>query len=80
MSWFLVILFLIVTFGTFSEANSHHHKKPTSAVVVGTEIQFYNSDMSDVMSVFNVNMTLIHRVNNLYVVRVCVGDSQADNF
>ncbi|CAJ2669190.1 unnamed protein product [Trifolium pratense] len=37
MSWFLVILFLIVTFGTFSEANNHHHhKKPTSAVVVGT--------------------------------------------
>nr|ACJ85269.1 unknown [Medicago truncatula] len=38
MSWFLVILFLIVTFGTFSEASHHHHhhKKPLSAVVVGT--------------------------------------------
>ncbi|CAK8540779.1 unnamed protein product [Lathyrus sativus] len=35
MSWFFVIMFLIVTFGAFSEAG-HHHKKPTSAVVVGT--------------------------------------------
>ncbi|XP_004491943.1 uncharacterized protein [Cicer arietinum] len=35
MSWFLVILFLIVTFGSFSEAS--HDKKPLpSAVVVGT--------------------------------------------
>lgn len=28
-------MFFIVTFGAFSEAG-HHHKKPTSAVVVGT--------------------------------------------
>ncbi|XP_058756703.1 gibberellin-regulated protein 14-like [Vicia villosa] len=36
MSCFLVIMFVIVTFGAFSEAAAHHHKKPTSAVVVGT--------------------------------------------
>ncbi|OIV90204.1 hypothetical protein TanjilG_01400 [Lupinus angustifolius] len=34
MSWFLVILFLILTFGSVSEAR--HHKKLPSAVVVGT--------------------------------------------
>ncbi|KAJ1406498.1 Pollen protein Ole e I like [Sesbania bispinosa] len=34
MSWFLVILFLSLTFGSPSEAS--HGKKPSSAVVVGT--------------------------------------------
>ncbi|CAL0299081.1 unnamed protein product [Lupinus luteus] len=34
MSWFLVILFLILTFGSVSEAS--HHKKLPSAAVVGT--------------------------------------------